>query len=533
MEIKYFNYNSDKKYKFGCVISLYNRNELVLNTFNNLNNSFLPDDLLFIIVDDGSIEDLSICLNHDYIFLKKKKNYGISHSLVVGWDLINLLDIEYFINLDSDIDVSTNWISMLFSTHTLYDKLNSNFLTTGFNGANHKVLQKEHSYNIKESMGGINLFFHKNMYKSVRKSLTSLEIIPTCIDEVLQNLELYGTNPKLHNIYKGWDWGLMSICKEEKINLISTSPSVVQHLGNYGLTSNSNFTEISLDFKNQCVPKIIHQTWKNEQIPAHLKLMQETVIQHHSDYEYKFWTDADIEIFLKEFYPNTFQFYQNNFPYIIQKIDFVRLLLLYHFGGIYIDLDSVCIKNVDDILNYPCTFVSTKPNDLFSKNKYPIVLNNALIASEKCNSFIREVLINIIDYVHPEDYSDYSSQPIPYTIVLKTSGPLCITDSYQLYNFKSFINIVDNIYYYGVEYDRRLEPHKILDHSKLISTQLVNQNNLHFIHMHESSWYRTDDQYGLPNRNLNYASNNIFNIKEEVKSEILRIKNAKNARNII
>lgn len=518
METTYFNFNSHKKYKFGCIISFYNRKDFVLNTFESLNNSFLPDNLLFIIIDDGSSDQFPVYLNHDYILLKKKKNYGISHSLVVGWDLINLLNIEYFINLDSDVKVSSNWISALFNAHSLHSKLNSNFLATGFNGVCHKIIQNKKNYSIKQTIGGVNLFFSKSMYTLVRKSLTSLQRVPASVDEILDSLELYGSNPKLHPVYTGWDWALMSICEKEKIDLICTSPSVVQHVGSYGLTSSPNFTEVSLDFKDECVPKIIHQTWKDEQPPEHLKLMQETVIQAHTDYEYKFWTDSDIDVFLQTNYPNIFKFYHDTFFYTIQKIDFIRLLLLYHFGGVYIDLDSVCVKGVGNILKYPCTFVSTKPHNSFSKKHYPIVLNNAFIASERGNDFIKRVLMWIIEYKHPSDYSDYCFLDIPYATVLKSAGPLCITDAYFDYADKSLVNIVDNEYFYGVEYDTNLNPTERVEYAFEVSRKL---NNPHFIHMHESSWFRTKrGRSTTPHKNSKYKFGDFTEIKHKAKLEL-------------
>jgi mannosyltransferase OCH1-like enzyme len=41
----------------------------------------------------------------------------------------------------------------------------------------------------------------------------------------------------------------------------------------------------------QLIPKIIHQTYKNESIPEHWKGPQQTCIDLHPDYEYKLWTD--------------------------------------------------------------------------------------------------------------------------------------------------------------------------------------------------------------------------------------------------
>jgi mannosyltransferase OCH1-like enzyme len=522
MKVTYNNVDLNTTYKFGCVISFYNRKEFVSRTVDSINKSFLPDDLVFIIIDDGSTEDVEFDIKHPHIFIKKLKNYGISHSLVIGWDIVNLLKIDYFLNLDSDVIVSTNWLSSLFNIHQFHSKLNTKVIATGFNGINHRVKSTEKNYCIKHTIGGINLFFHTTLYSDIRKSLTSWEVVPNSIEDIIYNLDNYGSNPKIHPKYNGWDWGLMAIRKNDKTDLICTTPSVIQHIGTYGISSSENFSEIALDFKNRCVPKIIHQTWTDTNIPEHLKLMQKTVIDLHSDYEYKFWTDVDLEEFLLQNYPNTFLFYEKAFPYIIQKIDFIRLLLLYHFGGIYIDLDSVCIRNVDGILNYPSTLVSTKPHNAFSKKHYPMVLNNAFMASERGSDFIKQILIRIIEYENPIDYIEYCYLSVPYAKVLKSAGPLCITDAYKAYQNKSFIHIENNEYFYGVEYEKSLTPSQRMEYAFEVSGGL---GNPHFIHMHESSWYgfKIEHPYDTPHKNKNYLSVGTDDIKQLAKTELENI----------
>lgn len=44
------------------------------------------------------------------------------------------------------------------------------------------------------------------------------------------------------------------------------------------------------------VPKLIHQTWKDDQLPDKWKEAQKSCIDLHPDYEYKLWTDKDAEL---------------------------------------------------------------------------------------------------------------------------------------------------------------------------------------------------------------------------------------------
>lgn len=43
------------------------------------------------------------------------------------------------------------------------------------------------------------------------------------------------------------------------------------------------------------VPKILHQTWKNKDIPDKWLAARQSCIDRHPDYEYRLWTDEDAE----------------------------------------------------------------------------------------------------------------------------------------------------------------------------------------------------------------------------------------------
>ena len=53
---------------------------------------------------------------------------------------------------------------------------------------------------------------------------------------------------------------------------------------------------------------------------------------------YKLWTEQDCDDLIKSLEPH-FQGLYHNFREPIQKIDFIRYVILYRFGGIYLDLD--------------------------------------------------------------------------------------------------------------------------------------------------------------------------------------------------
>jgi mannosyltransferase OCH1-like enzyme len=525
------NYDNNKQYKFGCVIPYYNRKSLVEQTFQSINNSCIPNDLLFVLIDDGSDQEIKPDIQHDHILITKDKNYGISNSLSIGWDIIYSLNIRNMLNIDSDAEVSPNWISTLNNIFQSYNKNYDNVdcIITGYNGSfpdgitNHPCIKETKHYRIKKSVGGINLFFDRNIYQSiVRKAITSYNIIPSTIDDVIFSIDLYGSssprlNPK-ENKKIGWDWGLSYLCEQNNIQILSAKKSVVQHKGLSGISSRSTYFEQSYDYENQSIPKIIHQLWKDDYLPYHLFMMQKSVKYYHSDYNYMFWTDSSLDQFIKKNYPGIWDFYNSGIEYIIQKIDFVRLLLIYHYGGVYIDLDSLCIKNMDYLLNYPCSLINTKKHESFSDKHYPLIINNAFIASEPRNDFIKHIMLNIINYKDPPNYKEYCSFNPLYTKILKSCGPLGITDSYLSYQDKSFIKLLPNNYYYGLDYPKDMSQSEIIQYG--LDTSLFIED-CYFMHMHESSWWRINGKAMNPILNSNFDSKNLDDKKTKAILELV------------
>lgn len=91
------------------------------------------------------------------------------------------------------------------------------------------------------------------------------------------------------------------------------------------------------------IPKIIHQTWKNTKIPDNWIDAQKSCKILHPDYKYILWTHEDMDKFVKSEYPNFYKTYIS-YKYDIQRCDAFRYLVLYTYGGIYLDLDIVCKK---------------------------------------------------------------------------------------------------------------------------------------------------------------------------------------------
>lgn len=100
------------------------------------------------------------------------------------------------------------------------------------------------------------------------------------------------------------------------------------------------------------IPKIIHQIWIGPKPEPSIwtNTFKIDYIKQNPDYEYRLWTDNDIEM-LFDGYP-VFKMVYDLEVTLNGKSDLMRYLILYKNGGIYIDADSVWLNNksLDDLI---------------------------------------------------------------------------------------------------------------------------------------------------------------------------------------
>lgn len=130
--------------------------------------------------------------------------------------------------------------------------------------------------------------------------------------------------------------------------------------------------------------------------------------------EYKLWTDAGSREFIAEHYSwflDTF----DSYTYPIQRADAIRYFVLYHYGGVYIDLDIGCLKPMDPLLVYPVILPKT----------IPVGVSNDLMFSEKGHPLLEQTIHNLIKFDH--------SWVLNYPTVMFTTGPMFLSAQYGLY----------------------------------------------------------------------------------------------------
>jgi mannosyltransferase OCH1-like enzyme len=145
------------------------------------------------------------------------------------------------------------------------------------------------------------------------------------------------------------------------------------------------------------IPKIIHQTWKTEEVPIEWEESRASWQRFHPDWQYMFWTDRDLERFITKRY-QWFTGIYRDYPYAIQRIDAARYFILYEYGGIYSDLDIICKRNCDFLLSHAAIIPKTEPlgfsNDLMLvEPKHPFFLQMIANLAKAHRKFSQNLLL--------------------------------------------------------------------------------------------------------------------------------------------
>ena len=77
--------------------------------------------------------------------------------------------------------------------------------------------------------------------------------------------------------------------------------------------------------------------------------MQKTWKLLHPTYEYQYWTDERNRDFILHQFPEYLSLY-DAYPLAIERAELARYLILYYFGGIYVDMDFEALRPIDNLL---------------------------------------------------------------------------------------------------------------------------------------------------------------------------------------
>lgn len=184
--------------------------------------------------------------------------------------------------------------------------------------------------------------------------------------------------------------------------------------------------------------------------------------------------------FIKKYAPGFLTTYKN-YPHPIQQVDAVRYFILYHLGGVFVDLDFECLENIEPILNdQECVF-GTEPSEHCKQHNKRMIVCNALMACAPGNDFFKIICENL----QKDPVLESASTPA-WLKILNTTGPFKLTELYKSYAGKDNIKLTSSDLFY---------PFSIKEIRKLLNGAAINEaiqkkiDNAYAVHYFSGSWW--------------------------------------------
>ncbi|KAJ5157385.1 uncharacterized protein N7482_008485 [Penicillium canariense] len=167
------------------------------------------------------------------------------------------------------------------------------------------------------------------------------------------------------------------------------------------------------------IPRILHQTTATNKIPDKWVEPQASCKEAYGDFEYKLWTDESTRAFLSIHYP-WFVDIWDNYAFPIQRADSLRYFILYHYGGIYLDMDTWCNRSIPidklelDAVSEYALFKSTVPTG---------VTNDFMITSARHPVYAAAIAKLPISNSLTRAWAQWQ----PYCAIMMSAGPMFLT----------------------------------------------------------------------------------------------------------
>ncbi|AVX19941.1 Glycosyltransferase sugar-binding region containing DXD motif-containing protein [Carboxydocella sporoproducens DSM 16521] len=239
------------------------------------------------------------------------------------------------------------------------------------------------------------------------------------------------------------------------------------------------------------IPKIIHCCWfGNKKIPSLNKKCMKSWEKYLPDYQIILWNEENFDInsvlFTKQAY------YAQKYAFVT---DYVRIYVLYYYGGIYLDTDVEIIRNIDHFLKYAA----------FTGFENEKAIPTGIIGAKPYHPWIERILDDYNNRAFIKENGEYdltTNVKIITQISIEDYG-LKPNNSYQI--LKDDVAIFPNDYFCP----------KSGPYGKIIKT-----NNTYAIHHFAGSWVPLKKKITLAL--YNYLGEDNYNYLRKLKKTLLK-----------
>ncbi|KKO97950.1 MIPC synthase [Trichoderma harzianum] len=154
--------------------------------------------------------------------------------------------------------------------------------------------------------------------------------------------------------------------------------------------SNYSINQLSASPYEDLVPPVLHHIalgrhgtqWRTE-----WKETVQSCIDIHPGWETHVWTDDTAAQFVEDKFPDLKEMW-DSYTYPVERIDALRYMLLYEYGGVVLDMDLKCTRALGPLRRF--SFVAPEA--------HPVGFSVGFMMSSRRNSFVGDIVNNLATY---------------------------------------------------------------------------------------------------------------------------------------
>jgi mannosyltransferase OCH1-like enzyme len=162
------------------------------------------------------------------------------------------------------------------------------------------------------------------------------------------------------------------------------------------------------------IEKNIFQSWYTKDLHPLVQGKINGIKKINPEYSYHLYNDTDMDNFVNEHFVGVIAECYNKLNIIVAKVDFWRYLVLYKYGGVYLDMDIICKKNLNNFLHYDLVLAKSTTNivSYFTNGFYMVIPNHP---------FFKFCIDKLPEYTDSFQYFG------KHLYVMNSTGPLFLT----------------------------------------------------------------------------------------------------------
>ncbi|KAK4221340.1 glycosyltransferase [Podospora fimiseda] len=155
------------------------------------------------------------------------------------------------------------------------------------------------------------------------------------------------------------------------------------------------------------VPAILHHISLGNRAVTNSKWIEvrQSCLDIHTDWKAYLWTDETADLFVREEFPELYEMWTEGYKYPIQRIDALRYMVLFKYGGVILDMDLQCKRGLGPLRRF----------EFVAPAAHPTGFSIGFMMAAERNSFVGELVQGLKRY-------NRGWLGLPYTTVMFSTG---------------------------------------------------------------------------------------------------------------